>query len=388
MKKLVFAIIMVLGLKGAAQTLTLSPDAEISIITCGPWQGEVYSAFGHSALRIYDPVNDLDDAYNYGVFDFNQPYFYLNYTRGLLLFKLGIYPYRDFRDYYAYFNRYVIEQKLDLSQEQKQKIYEYLEWNAQPENETYRYDYFYNNCSSVIRDVLVKNLKDSLRFDDSFIKTDYTIRQLTDLYLKQQPWGDLGIDICLGLPMDKHATPYEYMFLPDYLEYFFDHATVTRNGETVPVVREKINVYTPHPQADEKSWFHPWVVFGAFLAIVIALSIYDLRRKRLSKWFDLILFGVVGLIGLLLLILWTATDHAAAAKNFNLLWALPTHLLIFLIFRQKSARFLNRYFLIAGVVSLLTLAFWAFLPQQLHVFLIPFVISLACRELTIARLVR
>src|SRR3954471_15624664 len=147
MKKAAFLILMALGLHATAQRRILSPSAEISIITCGPWQGELYSAFGHSAIRVYDPGNGLDDAYNYGVFDFNQPYFYLNYTRGLLLFKLGVYPYPDFRDYYAYYNRYVIEQILDLSQEQKQQVYDYLEWNARPENETYRYDYFYNNCS-------------------------------------------------------------------------------------------------------------------------------------------------------------------------------------------------------------------------------------------------
>src|SRR3954462_15874915 len=99
MKKAVLAILLGLALQARAQTRTLSPSAEISIITCGPWQGEVYSAFGHSAIRVYDPVNGLNDAYNYGVFDFNQPYFYLNYTRGLLLFKLGVYSYPDFRDY-------------------------------------------------------------------------------------------------------------------------------------------------------------------------------------------------------------------------------------------------------------------------------------------------
>jgi hypothetical protein len=375
-----------LGLGANAQVLTLSPSAEISIITCGPWQGEVYSAFGHSALRVYDPANGLNDAYNYGVFDFNQPYFYLNYTRGLLLFKLGVYSYPDFRNYYVYYNRYVIEQVLDLSQDQKQKIYEYLEWNARPENETYRYDYFYNNCSSVIRDVLVKNLGDSLHFDDSFIKTDYTIRQLTDLYLKEQPWGDLGIDICLGLPMDKKAAPYEYMFLPDYLEYFFDHATITRYGETVPIVRNKIPVYTPHPEAKTTSWFHPWTVLGGFLFLTIVITAYDLRRKKLSKWFDLLVFGPVGLVGILLFVLWTATDHAAAAKNFNLLWALPTHVFIFFIFRERSATFLKKYFLVSGIVTLLLLACWAVLPQQLHIFLIPFVASLMFREFAIAKL--
>jgi hypothetical protein len=386
MKKWFLVVLVFFCVAAVGEPVNLSPAAEISIITCGPWQGELYSAFGHSAIRVYDPANKLDDAYNYGVFDFNQPNFYLNYTRGLLLFKLGVYSYPDFRDYYAYYNRYVTEQVLDLSEAQKQKIYDYLEWNARPENDTYRYDYFYNNCSSVIRDVFVKNLNDSIRFDDSFINTDYTIRQLTDLYLKKQPWGDLGIDICLGLPMDKKAAPYEYMFLPDYLEWFFDHASITRHGESVPAVKTKIYVYVPHPEVELKSWFHPWTVFGAFLLLTAGLCIFDLRRKKLSKWFDVILFGSVGLIGVLLLLLWTVTDHAAAAKNFNLIWALPTHVLVFLLFRQTSSGFLKKYFFASAIICLLLLIFWAFLPQQLNIFLIPFVISLMCREATIARL--
>lgn len=386
MKKAVLVILLLCSLRAASQTSHLSPAAEISIITCGPWQGELYSAFGHSAIRVSDPEQGIDDAYNYGVFDFNQPNFYLNYTKGLLLFKLGVYSYPDFRDYYAYYNRYVIEQKLDLSQSQKQKIFEFLEWNARPENETYRYDYFFNNCSSVIRDVLVKNLGDSIHFDDSFVTTDYTIRQLTDLYLKQQPWGDLGIDICLGLPMDKKATPYEYMFLPDYLEWFLDHATISRGGKSVPAVKDKLDVYKPHPQEPAKSLVHPWVVFGVFLGLTVLLCAYDLKRQKLSKWFDLFVFGPVGLIGILLLILWTATDHAAAARNFNLLWALPTHVLVFLIFHNRSAPFLKKYYFVAGIISLLLLALWIVLPQQLHVFLIPFVASLMFREFTIARL--
>ena len=109
MKKLFLAALVLISLSGKTQTL-LSSKAEISIITCGPYQGELYSAFGHSAIRVFDPVLGFDIAYNYGVFDFNQPNFYLNFTRGFLYYKLGVYSYPDFRDYYISYNRYVHEQ--------------------------------------------------------------------------------------------------------------------------------------------------------------------------------------------------------------------------------------------------------------------------------------
>ncbi len=386
MKKLLTLVSVLTCLTANSQPVHLSPDAEISIITCGPWQGEVYSAFGHNAIRVYDSAYRLNDVYNYGVFDFNQPNFYLNYTRGLLLFKLGVYSYPDFRDFYTYYNRSVTEQVLELTQTQKQAVYNYLEWNALPENESYRYDYFYNNCASQVRDVFVKVLKDSIQFDGTFVKTDYTIRQLTDIYLKKQPWGDLGIDICLGLPMDKKASPYEYMFLPDYIEYSFDHVTIRKDGAMVPIVKEKRQVYTSLPEKISTSLFHPWVVFGIFFAITLGLSLYDLRRKKLSKWFDMLLFGAVGLVGLLLLLLWTATDHAAAAKNFNLLWALPTHLFVFVIYREKSSQFLKKYFLRVAVLMLVLLAGWFIMPQELNIFLLPFVGTLLCRAFVISRL--
>ena len=386
MNRLLLLIFLLANLTAKGQTVQLSPTAEVSIITCGPWQEEVYSAFGHSAIRVYDSLRQIDYIYNYGVFDFNQPNFYLNYTRGLLNFKLGVYPYPDFRDIYIYYNRSVTEQVLNLSAPQKQSLYDYLEWNALPENETYRYDYFYNNCASKVRDVFRDVLKDSIRFDSSFIKTDYTIRQLTDIYLTKQPWGDLGIDICLGLPMDKKAAPFEYMFLPDYIESSFDHVTINQNGTFVPLVRSKVHVYEHRPEKSQVQWFQPWTVLGAFLAVTFALSVYDWRRKNLSKWFDIILFGVTGAVGSLLLLLWTATDHQAAAKNFNLLWALPTHLFVFVIFRKKSATFLKKYFLGISVLTSLLLVSWFFLPQQLNIFLIPFVGAVLCRAITISKL--
>jgi len=384
-KIILLPFLLFLSTIGRCQLITLTPQAEISIITCGPDAHELYAAFGHSAIRVYDPANRIDYAYNYGVFDFNQPNFYLNYTKGLLLFKLGVYSYPDFVNSYRYFNRWVTEQVLDLSQQQKQALFDYLEWNSLPENETYRYDYFYNNCANKVRDVFVQILGDSLHFDHSYIDTHYTIRELTDLYLHDHPWGDLGIDICLGLPMDKLATPYDYMFLPDYVMSGFDHAALARNGQFVPAVKEKIPVFVNMPTEPDHAPVHPWTVFGAILGIAFVLSLLDYRRKRLSLWFDAILFGATGAIGLLLLMLWTLTDHAAAANNFNLLWALPTHLIIFFVLFGKWKAASRKYFAAVSVLSLLLLAGWSLLPQQLNVFLIPLVAALMIRSFMISR---
>jgi Domain of unknown function (DUF4105) len=364
-----------------AQTI-LSPQAEISIITCGPYQGELYSAFGHSAIRVIDPVRGFDIAFNYGVFDFNQPNFYLNFTRGYLYYKLGVYSYPDFRDHYISYNRYVHEQVLALDSAQKQKVFSYLENNSLPENQTYRYDYFYNNCASKVRDVFAEVFKAEIKFDSSFIKTNYTIRDLTEIYLKQQPWGDLGIDICLGLPMDKKASAYDYMFLPDYIESSFDRVTLSGS----PIVREKISVYESLPETIPFHWYHPWIVFGLLFLVAGILSYRDWQRQKLSKWFDITLFGTLGIVGLLLFILWVATDHKAAANNFNLAWAFPLHLVGAIgLLKRTPPKWISGYFTFAAIITTLVLGFWALLPQTLNPFLLPVIFIILMRSLVIVK---
>ena len=384
MNKVLFIALLLFSKLVHTQTL-LSPQAELSIITCGPYQGELYSAFGHSAIRVVDPILGFDIAYNYGVFDFNQPNFYLNFTRGYLYYKLGVYSYPDFRDFYISYNRYVHEQILAIDSVQKQKIFSYLENNALPQNQTYRYDYFYNNCASKVRDVFAEVFKDQIKFDGSFIKTDYTIRDLTHNYLTQQPWGSLGIDICLGLPMDKKASPYEYMFLPDYIESSFDHTTLNGN----PMVKQKVAVYESVPEKTPFHWYHPWIVFGLLLMSVSFLSYRDWKRKTTTKWFDVTLFSVLGLLGLLLFILWIATDHKAAANNFNLLWAFPLHLIGAIgLLKKNAGKWVLNYFTFTTIMTASLIGFWPLLPQQMNLYLLPLVFVILIRALVIRQSVR
>ncbi|MFZ2907487.1 MAG: DUF4105 domain-containing protein [Cyclobacteriaceae bacterium] len=381
MRKSILTIFTFIAAVAYSQPRQLSDSTEISVLTLGPYQGELYSAFGHSALRVFDPQQNFDFVFNWGVFDFDQPNFYLNFARGKNFYMVAAHPSALFIDYYINKNRFVHEQQLNLTTAQKQKLFEYLLWNVQEENRSYRYDYFYDNCATRIRDVMVKVFGDSITFDDSYITTDYSIRDLCELYLKHQPWGDLGIDICLGLPMDKKASPYEYMFLPDYIESSFDRAKINN----APIVKTKVSVFESVPQTYPRSLFHPLNVFIAVAVLALALSIYDIKRKKLSTWFDAILFGVTGAIGLLLFLLWVATDHKAAANNFNLLWALPTHLVAVIAF-YRNRRWLKKYFLITAMISASTLLAWPVLPQQLNYFLIPIVITLLMRSTTQFRL--
>jgi hypothetical protein len=379
MRKILFLLLCV-SFASHAQSVQLSEQATISVITCGPWQGELYSAFGHSAFRVHDPAQGINEAYNYGVFDFDQPNFYLNFARGYMYYKLGVYDYNRFRDIYIYYNRYIHEQELNLTHAQKQKMYDYLQWNALPENENYRYDYFYDNCATKMPGIVSRTFGDSVVFDCSYIKTDYTIRELTDIYLTQQPWGDLGIDICLGSEIDKKATPYEYMFLPDYVESGFDHATIKHKDMAVPLVKQKHIVYEARPEDAPKGLPHPIYIFSVVAAIAIALTVFDWRRKKLSMWFDAIIFSITGVIGILLAFLWFATDHKAS-YNFNLLWALPTHIVAVIAFVRQPA-WLKKYFLICGIIAISTLILWGVLPQKLNLSLIPIVIMMAVRSLT------
>jgi hypothetical protein len=378
MKKITFLFLLLSTLSQAQ--VKLSDKAEISAITFGPYQGQVFTAFGHSAFRVNDPQIGIDAAFNYGVFDFDKPFFYLDFALGQNFYMLGVAHYKDYENDYIRYNRYIHEQKLNLTPEQKQKLFDFLQWNSLPENKAYRYDYFYDNCATKLPAVMLKVFGDTVKFDGSYITTDYSIRDLTDIYLKHQPWGDLGIDIGLGLPMDKKATPYEYMFLPDYVESGFDHATIENNGIPVPLVKEKIIVYESLPELPPTT-IHPLLVFSLVFVIIGLISYRDVKRKKLTMPADVILFGIVGMIGLVLLLLWVATDHKAAAKNFNLLWALPTHLIAVIAF-TRNPRWLEKYFLVVAGISVLLLVTWPFLPQKLHYALIPLVMALGLRAFT------
>jgi len=369
---------------GAAGTLAqqLSERSAISIITFSPGTEELYEGFGHSAIRVYDPVNQVDWAYNYGTFDFNQPHFYLNFTRGHLLYRLAVEDFRRMRQVYAYFNRTITEQVLNLTQTQKQAVFDFLQNNALPQNAQYNYDYFYDNCATRIGDVFVESLGVDFAYDTTYVsEPNLSIRTLTDRYTsKQFPWGKLGIDLCLGIPMDHRLKNLQYMFLPDYVYLAFKHAHIWHNETWVKAVQNERVLFKAKDVTVQKTWLTPMVTFWGLAVLVVLVSIWAYRSGRRIRWFDRFLFIFIGLLGTLLFLLWVATDHKAAHDNLNLLWALPTHFIVgLMLFRKQLPRWVNWYFLLAGILGIILILIWPLVPQALNTALIPVVLILCTR---------
>ncbi|MEL7145149.1 MAG: DUF4105 domain-containing protein, partial [Bacteroidota bacterium] len=323
------------------QAQTLSPQAEIRVMTLGPYQPELYSAFGHSAFRVYDPVRNYDIVYNYGVFTFKQKNFYGNFLRGKMLYKLGLSRYEGFKQRYISDNRFIYEQVLNLTQEEKQAVFDFLRNNSKPENADYLYNYVYDNCATKIRDVLRASLDGKVTFDTSYVEQNLTFRDLMDRYSEYQYWGDLGIDIGLGMPVDRVAKGEEYMFLPDYIYRSLSKSTIADSTGGRPLVLETEKVYVSKKENYETPMLTPFNFFVLLFLLVGFVTNINFKKRKRSAWLDYLLFGVTGLAGIFLLFLWFGTAHLSQ-WNLNVLWALPTHLIAAIMLRKPKYRPLLR----------------------------------------------
>jgi len=359
----------------------LSDQAIISLITGSPGE-QLYTRFGHSAIRIYDPATGYDKVYNYGTFDFDTPGFYRKFLQGKLNYSLSRYDFNRMLMSYKYFNQTLYEQVLNLSYPDKIKVYEFLNTNYQPANRFYLYDFFFDNCSSRIREVFKSVLGDGLVFQGEFIGKHKTFRQLLDEYLQNQtPWGDFGIDLVLGLPADQVASSKDYMFLPYELFRAFDHALIIdNNGEQEKFVSQN-NIILQEIKTDpNKSWFTPINIFIGIFILSTLLTVRGIKIKKNVKVIDIVLFSIIGLAGLILALLWFATDHIATKNNLNLIWAFPTHIFIpFLLYNKKLRKFTSYYFLFWSIFLTLFLIGWNYLPQQLNMAIIPIILLMILR---------
>ncbi|ANE50504.1 DUF4105 domain-containing protein [Flavisolibacter tropicus] len=355
---------------------TDSCHLRISLLTCSPGD-ELYSTFGHSAMRVQDIYTGADLIYNYGTFEFG-PDFYTKFIQGKLLYFLSIQDYSDFVASYAWEKRGIQEQVLQLSCAESQQLAEALQVNSLEANRYYRYDFLFDNCTTRLRDIVAKNSGQPVIYDTVIPQKAPTFRNLIHSYLNagEQYWSKLGIDILLGRDLDKPVTNQQAMFLPDYLMKGFDSAT--SSGRLLAAPRQ---ILLPRPVlAKQNSPFTPMVVFSSLLAIIIVLSFIPKEGvQKLLSVFDFLFFFSLGLTGLLLLFMWFGTNHTVCQDNYNLMWALPTHT-IAAFFLWKKAKWVQYYLLATIIVQSLLLLGWIFLPQQLNISLIPIVLLILLRS--------
>lgn len=377
---LFFLSVLITDVHGMGEKL--SPVAEISIITCSPGE-ELYSVFAHSAIRVSDPMNNIDYIYNYGTFDFGAPDFYLNFARGRLDYMLSVEHFKNFKQGYIDEGRSVSEQVLDITHPEKQQLFSMLEVNAKPENRFYRYDFFYDNCATRIRDILQKALHNNIRFPDLKGKNRFSFRELIIPYMVYQKWSDLGINLLLGLPADKEVQSLQYMFLPDQLQKAVQDAVLKHSGK--PLVKA-VNIIheIKGPVADTTATVTPNTAFWGLFVIVAIVSLLLWKKNPVRYWFDFPLFLIFGLLGLLVLLMWVFTDHKATVWNLNILWALPSHLVFaFFLLKKNKPRFLNFYFLGTSLLSVILLLSYKALPQGLNISTIPLMLIIMTRSFII-----
>lgn len=377
LKKLLLGFLLFISFLSAAQEIPFSPNSQISIITCGAGD-QLYSTFGHTAIRIQDPVHNIDFVYNYGTFDFNQPGFYVKFVRGKLFYRLSRARFTNFLYDYEFEKRWVKEQILDLSPEEKTALLNFLSTNYKPENRGYLYDYLQNNCSTKIPEILTTVLKNKVVFKENHLEEKYTFRELIHQNLNTNSWSSFGIDLALGSVIDDKATANEHMFLPIYVLKQLNNTTL--NSKPL-VLRER--TILDFANRIKPSYFlaSPLFWISLLLLFVIVISIIDLKNNVRSRWLDFFLFFSTGSIGLLLFFLWFLTDHSATANNFNILWAFPINLIVafFLFKRTAIPKWIFNYILGLMALLLLTLLFWVFNVQVFNPIISPLLLALAIR---------
>ena len=379
-KNYILFLVLLLTVSAKAQFVPLSETSEVSILTIGPG-AELYDKFGHSAFRIQDSLNGVDVVFNYGVYDFDTPNFYTKFAQGKLLYQLGVSYYQPFLESYIAQNRWVKEQILNLDNSEKQAISDFLWNNALPENKKYKYDFFFDNCATKIRDVVQTVLGEKLEYKEDYIKEKHTFRELIQQNLQSNSWGSMGIDIALGAVIDRNAKPIEYQFLPDYVYKGAAHAVINRNGSKESLVKKTKVLFENTPTTPDKNFLlSPLFVLGIFGLIIVFITYRDCKNNTRSRYLDLLLFFFTGLVGVFLLLLWFATDHTATANNYNLLWAFPLSLLfVVAISKTRISPKMKRYVLLLLLLLALLSIHWLTGVQVFAIALLPLLIALAVR---------
>ncbi|MCX6302943.1 MAG: DUF4105 domain-containing protein [Bacteroidia bacterium] len=376
MKKISFILLILLISVNYNLFSQQSPGAEVYLVTCSPGT-ETYSIYGHSALRIVIPSENLDMAYNWGVFDFATPNFAWKFAKGRLEYMLGVYSFDRFLQDYFLEKRSVIQQKINLEPGEIEILFALITENLKPENRKYRYDFFYDDCSTRIRDLLEKSVGEKLKYPPEISKDIPTFREKVNEYQQPYPWLQMGIDFLMGTPGDKKASLRDRMFLPIDLKEGLSHTVVNRNGKMVPLLQNPSYLLEFDPPETKPGFFtSPMFIFSLLLIIIIVLSA-TVRGRTANKAIDLVIFSFFSLLALMMIFFNFFTDHQQMKWNLNIIWLSPFIILclVSLILNKEW----YTWFKIVLFLSLLIFAIQIVFPSAFNTAFIPLMLMLAVR---------
>lgn len=309
-------ILSVVNATAGAQSMTNPDRIQISLLTCSPGK-EVWAQYGHTAIRYYDKESGEDLAINYGIFSLDQTYFIPRFVLGMTDYRMGVQPMDMFLAQYSYEGRGVVEQVLNLSAEDKEVIYKALQENMKPENVVYRYNYFFDNCTTRARDMLVNHLHGKVVYPPA--EEDATFRSMIHKWNNKYEWSQFGEDLLLGVNADRKTTKSEQQFLPENLRSDFDKARY--NGK--PLVKETNVLLDAETEVAEPVFpLSPLSIALIFAVISLVMMLFSYRRQQVYWAWDLALMLTSGLMGIIFFVM-IFSQHPCVSLNFILLFFNP-----------------------------------------------------------------
>ncbi len=378
-------LLSIISILSLSAQLQLNDSAKISLLTASPWTGAVYSLYGHTVLRVVDDSTGVDAAFNYGYFDSSQPFFLFHFIKGETDYVLGVTTYQEFISENKLKGLEVVEQELNLTISQKQKLWEDLYINSLPENRRYRYNFLFENCATRPRDMVENIIKKPIEYPST--RPNQTFRDLIHECVNEFTWMEFGIDLIIGSDADKYITDREKMFLPHYLMVAFADANVIESNTTsIPLVQStKIILESDNKEVRGGEWFtvKPIILAFALLVISILISFFQVRfnHHKTARIYDTILFTIAGIAGVVVTFLVFFSEHPSVSPNWNIVWLHFIHLIFAFLFWVKSMeKAVYYYHFVNFAVLCLFLLSWSFLPQQLPWATIPFAMILWMRS--------
>ena len=363
-------------------------SVRVSLLTCSPGS-EIYALFGHTALRYQNLKNGMDVVFNYGMFDFNAPHFIWRYIKGETDYQLGVSDYFYFEQEYASRKSSVYQQTLNLLPEEKDSLFNILKKNYLPENRVYRYNFFYDNCSTRPRDRIEECINGKVEYVKN--NSNLSFRDIVHEFTKNDKWAEFGIDLCLGSRAD---VPVDYrlkMFAPYYLKEALTGAKIKlKNGKERTLISEaKYIVPAPfeQPQIDS-SYPSPLLVACILFLLVASVTYYGYKKPKTLWVVDVVLFAGAGIAGCILAFLACFSVHPAVSPNFMLFVFHPLHLvyLPFMVWRAVKHK-KDPYHLLNFAVLTLFIAFFWLLPQKFNLAVVPLALCLWIRSMNYAFLI-
>ncbi|MDR1500483.1 MAG: DUF4105 domain-containing protein [Tannerellaceae bacterium] len=379
MKVVIYLATLFLSALSLSAQIKLSDRAQISLLTCSPSEEAVFTVYGHTAIRVCDSDNGMDIVFNYGLFDFSSDNFVYRFAKGKTDYKLGVSYFENFFNEYLIRGSGMTEQALNLTAGERDRIWEALQINMLPENISYRYNFFFDNCATRPAKIIEATVDGEVIYRDKPERK--TFRELINHCMRNKPWLVFGCDLALGNPTDRVATPDETFFLPLFLEAAFDSAIiVSPGGGERPLVAAKNILLEEDGEQAGSTVFTPMVAALVCLTLILLLTALE-GRKKTYLWADILLFTLAGLSGAVIFFLAFVSEHPAVWPNWSVVWLHPFHLLgaaLFAVKRWSKAAYCYHFINFAALTLMLT--GWYLIPQHFNAAFFPLIVCLWIRS--------